>query len=381
MTVPTPFGKSTLNNNPLLADGTDFPCKQRAGVYSVEGANNPMALGSTQPLNFVGSAVHGGGSCQISITYDVAPTKDSVWKVIHSIEGGCPMQGITGNNGDSATQAVPDTFHFTIPNSLPTGSAVLAWTWFNKVGNREMYMNCAPINIVGGSSKRFVRDESGELVTRNATMLMERGIEAYNALPDMFTANIGNGCGTIGNTDVLFPQPGDSVEQLGLATKTALVTPTGKCQAVGTAVGSSGSTASSASAATQAPIPTTIFPVTLVASIDPVATTSAAAAPVPTGASSSQSTGEISVPDKTDPATSGSEFAAGTACLDQEGAWNCINGSFFQRCASGQWSVVQAVAAGTTCKTGISQAINIVSDTKPKRSIILSNKYVRLATS
>jgi hypothetical protein len=128
MSTPVPFGESTLNNSPLAADGSDFPCKQRTGVYAAEGASNTLALGSTQKLAFVGSAVHGGGSCQISITYDTAPTKSSVFKVIHSIEGGCPMKGVTGNNGDDANQVDPDTYTFPVPSSLPTGTATLAWT-------------------------------------------------------------------------------------------------------------------------------------------------------------------------------------------------------------------------------------------------------------
>jgi hypothetical protein len=45
---------------------------------------------------------------------------------------------------------------------------------------------------------------------------------------------------------------------------------------------------------------------------------------------------------------SGSEETAGSACTD-EGQWNCIGGSKYQRCASGRWSVVQSMASGTTC--------------------------------
>jgi hypothetical protein len=129
MTTPVPFGESSLNNSPLAADGSDFPCKQRTGVYAAEGASNTMALGSVQTVSFVGSAVHGGGSCQFSVTYDEAPTASSTFKVIHSIEGGCPMKGVTGNNGDSASQVDPDTYSFTVPTTLPTGTATFAWTW------------------------------------------------------------------------------------------------------------------------------------------------------------------------------------------------------------------------------------------------------------
>ena len=49
-----------------------------------------MAVGSQQSLSFTGSAVHGGGSCQISLTKDLKPTKDTDFRVILSIEGGCP---------------------------------------------------------------------------------------------------------------------------------------------------------------------------------------------------------------------------------------------------------------------------------------------------
>jgi hypothetical protein len=140
MNTPTPFGVSTLNNSPLVADGSDFPCKQRSGVYDVEAANNVMPIGVTQTLSFNGSAVHGGGSCQLSLTSDKAPTKDTQWQVIHSIIGGCPAN-VDGNlpadpNGQGASK-----FQFSIPSGIAPGDYVLAWTWFNKIGNREMYMN------------------------------------------------------------------------------------------------------------------------------------------------------------------------------------------------------------------------------------------------
>jgi hypothetical protein len=250
MNTPVPFGKSTLNNSPLAGDGSDFPCKQRTGVYTTEGASNTYPLGSTQKLAFTGSATHGGGSCQVSITYDAAPNKNSVWKVIHSIEGGCPIKNVAGNNGNDANAVNPDTYSFTVPTTLPTGSAVLAWTWFNKIGNREMYMNCAPITITGSGSKReFNELETLDLEPRNATQLMERDINAYNALPDMFTANIGNGCITKDSTDLLFPNPGNSVEQDGLATSSALAAPTGSCQSAAGAISAIKTSAVATSAA------------------------------------------------------------------------------------------------------------------------------------
>jgi len=63
MSTPVPYGKSSLDSSPL-SSGTNYPCKQRSGVYNDEGARakNTMAIGATQQLSFSGSASHGGGS-------------------------------------------------------------------------------------------------------------------------------------------------------------------------------------------------------------------------------------------------------------------------------------------------------------------------------
>ncbi|KAL8723817.1 MAG: hypothetical protein Q9181_007169, partial [Wetmoreana brouardii] len=86
MKTPAPYGAASLTNGPLDASGSDFPCKQRPGVYDPPATKNVMPIGAPQTLSFTGSAVHGGGSCQISLTKDLKPTKDSKWMVIHSIE-------------------------------------------------------------------------------------------------------------------------------------------------------------------------------------------------------------------------------------------------------------------------------------------------------
>lgn len=369
MNTPVPFGKSSLSNSPLAADGSDFPCKQRSGVYTAEGASNSMALGSTQPLKFTGSATHGGGSCQISITYDEAPTKNSVWKVIHSIEGGCPIQGVAGNNGDNANAVDPSTYSFTVPSNLPTGTAVLAWTWFNKVGNREMYMNCAPITITGGSAKRE------ELEIRNATQLMERDTAAFNALPNMFLANIGNGCTTISSTDLLFPDPGQSVEQLGLGTSSALASATGNCGAAATGVASIATSAASkptsAPAATGTGKPGVFI---TVASSSAAKATPAPASAVPVASAKPTPIAPAAPAAGTGTTGSGSAIAAGTACTT-EGMWNCIGGTSFQQCASGTWSVIQQLAAGTKCSAGMTTNFNIAAIAK--RSIRFSGEHIR----
>ncbi|GIZ47521.1 hypothetical protein CKM354_001061000 [Cercospora kikuchii] len=217
ITSPVPYGADSLNNSPLEPDGSDFPCKQRSGVYDISQVNE-MPVGVPQTLSFKGGATHGGGSCQLSVTLDKNPTKSSEWKVIHSILGGCPNSA-AGNANGSPTYSDNPTFQYTMPKGMPNGEYTLAWTWFNKIGNREMYMNCAPIKVTGGADNN----------------------EVYNSLPDMFVANIGNGCGTTEGEDFVFPQCGLNVETamqtaLGSSTSGTCAAPTG-----GSGSGSGGS--------------------------------------------------------------------------------------------------------------------------------------------
>lgn len=339
MASPVRATTPAATNGPLLADGSNYPCQLTSG-QTLAGESTSMELGSQQPLNFIGQSVHGGGSCQVSITYDENPTKDSVWKTVTSIEGGCPAQNAEGNLGDdtSATAPVPYDYNFTLPDNIPSGKAVLAWTWFNKVGNREMYMNCALVELTGSSG-----DKSN-----------------YEALPDMFKANIDNGCSTVNDMDVTFPDPGANVQKLNGATS-AFAAPAGSCatgsssQPTGGSDSGSGSgasvtggvgsspTAPAASGGAVAPTAGGIFAT--------VATT-VPAAPAPTGSSSSGS-GSSSGSSGSGSSSSGSSGSsgsesAGSACTT-EGDYQCVSSTSYQICASGTWSAVMSVAAGTSC--------------------------------
>ncbi|KAL6236822.1 hypothetical protein BDW75DRAFT_103155 [Aspergillus navahoensis] len=165
--------------NPLSTSGSDYPCKG----YADDPFNSvaTYSQGSTYDLELSGSAVHGGGSCQIALSYD----KGETFQVIHSILGGCP---------------ITESYEFTIPADAPSGEALLAWSWFNKVGNREMYMNCAQVTIGSGA--------------RQAGFTAVSKSQAFSSLPPLFIANI-NGpgqCTTIEGQEVNFPMPGPSVE-------------------------------------------------------------------------------------------------------------------------------------------------------------------------
>lgn len=96
--------------SPLNADGSNFACK---GYH----LNTPLttvatyAAGSKQTMKLLGSATHGGGSCQISLSCDGG----SNFQVVKSIMGGCPLS---------------DSYDFTIPSDIPAAKkCLLAWTW------------------------------------------------------------------------------------------------------------------------------------------------------------------------------------------------------------------------------------------------------------
>ncbi|RKF81899.1 hypothetical protein GcM3_030022 [Golovinomyces cichoracearum] len=380
MKTPVPFAasKHANDNGPLKEDGSDFPCKFG---YDTEGASNIMPLGSKQELAFIGGATHGGGSCQVSITYDSAPTANSVFKVIHSIEGGCPARNVAGNIGSSSATEDPDRYGFSIPESLPPGNAVLAWTWFNKVGNREMYMNCAPVTLTGPSAK--------QAKTSNETQVAKRDMDAYNALPNMFVANIGNGCKTKDNTDLKFDNPGQSVEVLS---SNSLAGPVGNCEATAkTAASGTDSSAEPSPAAgaffTASPEPKPaaapeVEPEPKVAPVPASVPTSDSEPELQYPAAASNSSGDDYTPaestvkqpsyessdsDANSPKPPNSSppnglkgsIKAGDSCSN-EGAWNCIEGRSYQRCASGIWSVSMPLAQGTTCTVGKGENIKIV---------------------
>ena len=145
--------------------------------------------------------------------------------VIHSIEGGCPARNQAGNIGadNSASAPDPDTYTFSIPTGINPGAYTLAWTWFNKVGNREMYMNCASVKVTGGSSKREISlNETQEYAIPE---LSERATASF---PEMLVANIpATDCTTAEAADLKFPDPGASVEMASANKADALAPPTG----------------------------------------------------------------------------------------------------------------------------------------------------------
>ncbi|MCJ1333794.1 hypothetical protein MMC10_010494 [Thelotrema lepadinum] len=419
MASPKPFliNGSPVDNSPLSAGGNNFPCKATSpSSYSKTGiTNEPMAIGKTQKLSFTGSAIHGGGSCQLALTKDLAPTPSSSWQVILSIEGGCP--GVSS----------PSEFDFSIPQGISPGDYTFAWTWISKLaGQPEYYMNCAPITVTGGSSKRSNENATEiDLTPRDGA-----------SFPQLFVANLQsvNSCKTTPSTDPQFPNPGTNVQKPNPAASYAPVAGSG-CIPKGTSdsstggsssggnstsSGGSGSAPASSAAGSGGASPTSAAGSAPSGGSGSGSSGSSAAGAAPSGSGGSGSSGSgsgsgsgsattavasssvvatpISTPDASAPAAastpavsapaaastpaasapaaastaaaapptaSGTSSGGGTTgggltgpCTS-EGMWNCIGGSSFQRCASGQWSTVIPMASGTTCTAGQSQDLAI----------------------
>ncbi|KAH7346490.1 hypothetical protein BKA65DRAFT_502578 [Rhexocercosporidium sp. MPI-PUGE-AT-0058] len=211
------------NNNhaPLSPDGSDFPCRSHLSDLGTPAGASVVTWNAGAEYNFTitgaieaptAPAFHNGGSCQAALSYDGGKT----WKVIHSYQGACPTS--TGGS-----------FKFNIPSDAETGGAVFAWLWWNHTGNREMYMNCASVTIASGSGPV------------PAVPFAKR--------PDIFRANIGNGCKTADEVDVIFPNPGPDVTTVGPKKENTF---TGNCGFVAPA-GDAGSPSPPA----QSPAPTT----------------------------------------------------------------------------------------------------------------------------
>ncbi|KAH6854021.1 hypothetical protein B0I37DRAFT_388188 [Chaetomium sp. MPI-CAGE-AT-0009] len=216
MNSPTPYNlniQPLLQVDPIRGGLYPYPCHNQYGFTH----RTPVEAGGATLVNFTGGGQHGGGSCQFSITYD-EPVNGGDWnksakfKTIYSIIGGCPAV-FTDESHNLAPVAVDQNmrqdgkhcgndsgidcirqFMIPIPKFLKNGPATFAWTWFNKLGNKEMYMNCAPIEITGG--------------TGNETEIKN--------LPNIFVANYPDdpevpNCitGTLADSVVVnFPEPG-----------------------------------------------------------------------------------------------------------------------------------------------------------------------------
>lgn len=340
MKSPIPYSVDKIDSGPISK--SQYPCKSQNG-FTVS-TMNPMKVGEKQTMKLDGSAVHGGGSCQLSVTLDTEPTAASEFKVIKSIEGGCP-----GTEGKALD------YDFELPSSIPNGKATFAWTWFSKMsGVPELYMNCAPIEVTGGASDKA----------------------AFEALPNILVANLDETCKSETNFAVAYPNPGSVVQK---GTTNDAKPPVGA--SCGSSPGSSGAKPPAAPpSAPSGQYPTSNAP--LLPSIQPgygYGTGASVAGPVgppkgtstrttlitvtgkPTRPGSGKPTvpGDIGMPGPTGTGSSTiptapsvpSAGGSGSGTCTSNGAVVCNGPTQFGICNQGK-VVWQSVAAGTTCTNG-----------------------------
>lgn len=121
---------------------------------------------------------HRGGSCQISLSYNIGRT----FTVISSIIGSCAKVGAS--------------YAFTVPADAPAGRAVFSWSWNNRLGNREFYQDCSAVDILSGGDGVPV-------------------VMPFSQRPGMFVGNLpGSGWCVAEGVDVVYSSPGPDVVYL-----------------------------------------------------------------------------------------------------------------------------------------------------------------------
>ncbi|KAF9434941.1 hypothetical protein BGZ76_007160 [Entomortierella beljakovae] len=120
----SPIGTRDSKNAPL--------CKQTIASSQ----RTSVKAGSSITTTYSVGAAHGGGHCQWAISYD-----NKNWVVLKTLVRDC-LRDVSG--GGSYSVSVP------IPKNAPAGKATFMWLWNNAIGNRELYSNCADIQITGG---------------------------------------------------------------------------------------------------------------------------------------------------------------------------------------------------------------------------------------
>lgn len=186
LSQPKPLGADT---DPYLEFPLDmfgpkkpFPCAGHLKSLETASASAVWEAGSNQSFYLAGDAPHYGGSCQASLSFD----KGKTWRVVQSFPGNCPHRSAQDKQ----------EFGFNIPAEAKASKEVIfAWTWFNR--EREMYMNCAKVEIVRKSHKS----------AGNA-------LETY---PKMFVANVVQtpGCRTPGDhSELEFPDMGSDPRRI-----------------------------------------------------------------------------------------------------------------------------------------------------------------------
>ncbi|KUJ09640.1 uncharacterized protein LY89DRAFT_274893 [Mollisia scopiformis] len=165
---------TTRDNYTVALTADQFPCKgYMSDMYTDPNGNGwpvtPYEAGEAAWIILTGESL--GGSGQISMSGN-----NGSLTVIHTFEG---------NVGTSNQQQLD----FTVPVDAPTGTAVLAFSYF-PLGSNEVCVSCAAITI--------------KPAQENATL----PTTPFASRPDIFVSDMNNSCTRDPTKEVMFPNPG-----------------------------------------------------------------------------------------------------------------------------------------------------------------------------
>lgn len=112
--------RSPLNVSP---DFFSFPCKGfPKGPVVATFEKNEITI------TLEGTATHGGGHCQFGISYD-----NNNFVVLKTVLNDCLLNTMS--------------YSYEIPKYARGDNITVFWSWVNRIGNREYYMECADVNV------------------------------------------------------------------------------------------------------------------------------------------------------------------------------------------------------------------------------------------
>lgn len=131
-------------------DFFSFPCKGFPKGPSVQTFNT-----NTITVTLEGTAVHGGGHCQFGVSYD-----DKNFVVLRTVETNCLLNSMS--------------YSFDLPEDARGDDVTVFWTWINRIGNREYYMECADVTV----------ETSGNRTDISGKELLVVNIQDYPRVPE-----------------------------------------------------------------------------------------------------------------------------------------------------------------------------------------------------
>jgi hypothetical protein len=133
--------RTPLYTNP---NNFTFPCKGfPVGPSTTTYKDNSISV------TLEGTAVHGGGHCQFGISYD-----NKNFLVLKTVLNSCLLDSMT--------------YTFNLPDNAPGNNLIVFWTWVNRIGNREYYMECADVTV----NNMIPFDKNKEVVLQGKELLI-----------------------------------------------------------------------------------------------------------------------------------------------------------------------------------------------------------------